>query len=51
MELKNEIESIQKIVRDKKIAEGPIKNEKSIVPYILVGIVGIVAGFVSSVWI
>jgi len=44
---------MQKAFRDKKIAVSPFPKDQgsSIVPVIIVGVVGIVLGFLSSAWI
>lgn len=49
--LKSEIESIQRSVREKKIAEGPKKKSSSWLPLIGVTVLGALAGLASSIWI
>ena len=49
--LKNEIESIQKSLRDKKIAEGPSHESNSALPFLGLAFLGLVLGILSSVLI
>jgi hypothetical protein len=42
---------MQKSLRDRKIAQGPIKQSSSWIPLIVTGVVGVALGMVTSAWI
>ena len=43
---------MQKSLRDRKIAQGPIKQtSSSLIPLVVTGIVAVALGMVTSVWI